>query len=405
MVGTCLGVTGLSWYSYGVFFHPLSREFGWSQSAISAWFTFAGVGQMVIAPFTGRLADRFGVRPVVLVSIPLFALALASVSLIGNSLWMLYLAALAVGCVGPGTGVLTYSRAVNSWFDAGRGTALGLMASGIGFATIFGPRLLQSIISAWGWRAAFLFLAVTALVALPMMFLFLNERRETGGRISPVPGTGYTLREARGGAVLWIMGMACFLYGLCGGGWVHLVPFLSSNGMSPVEAATYAGMLGITSLLGRIVTGFIIDRLHAPFVCAAVFLAEAVAFAALGLFQMHYALGAIAVIGFALGSEINCIGYCIARYFGLKSYSEIFGLLVVTIGGLGGALGPVAFGFLRDVTDAYGTSYLTSAGFAVGAAALFVVVGRQPFLPTVSSIENPSDSARTAEKTRSCPSP
>src|SRR5271169_5133493 len=82
MIGVSLCVTGLPNYAIGLFTDPLSREFGWSRSAISLWSLWQMGALACITPVAGVLIDRFGTRPVALISIPLFSAAIASMSLL-----------------------------------------------------------------------------------------------------------------------------------------------------------------------------------------------------------------------------------------------------------------------------------------------------------------------------------
>jgi predicted MFS family arabinose efflux permease len=255
----------------------------------------------------------------------------------------------------------------------GRGTALGLMACGLGLASTFGPRLFQSIVDSRGWRAGFLLMGGCALVALPVMAPLLRERREASGGIAPE--AGLTRRQALRQPVFWLMAVASFFWLFAFGHVVHLVSFLTACGLSRAQAATYAGLLGAASIVGRFATGLIIDRVNVPAVCAIVFLIQASALATLGLFEGRYAVAAIAIMGFSHGAEIDCVGYLTAAYFGLKCFGEIFGLIVVATV-LGSATGPFVFGFLRDATGAYAVPYLVMAAFAGGSAFLMMLVGR-----------------------------
>ncbi len=381
VVATTIGNCGgqLLNYSFGVFIDPMSLGLGWSRSTISGFSFFANVGYLLSASATGRLIDRIGARPVVLMAIPLLSLAWASLSLVGGSVWTLYLAALAVGCIATGATIVPYSRAINSWFEAGRGAALGLMACGPGLVSTFGPRIFQSFVDAHGWRTGFLVIGVAGLVPLPVMALFLHERREAAETGVPVPETGYTRQEAIRQPVFWLMAVASFFWLFAFGHVMHLVSFLTSSGLTRTEAATYAGVLGATSIVGRVVTGFVIDRVNVPLFCALVFSLQAAALVALGLFHARFALVAIALMGFSHGAENDCIPYLTAGYFGLKCFGEIFGLIVMATV-IGSALGPFTFGFIREVSGADTLPYIIMAGCAGAAAILMACVRRHPYL-------------------------
>jgi predicted MFS family arabinose efflux permease len=239
---------------------------------------------------------------------------------------------------------------------------------------MIGPRVFQSVVDAFGWRVGFLAMAATALLPLPLMAVFLHERRESASGLRESE-TGFTRREAFRQPVFWLMAVASFFWLFAFGHVVHLVSFLTSCGLSRSQAATYAGILGASSIGGRLATGIIIDRVNVPRVCAVVFLVQALALAALGSFQGRFAVAAIALMGFSHGAEIDCIAYLTAAYFGLKCFGEIFGLIVVATV-MGSAVGPLAFGYLRDASGAYSLPYLVMSAFAAGAGFLMFCVGR-----------------------------
>src|SRR5579871_2755692 len=148
IVGTCC--SSLLVYTFSVFIDPISQSLGWSRTALSGFALFVNLGYVAVASPAGRLMDRIGVRPVLLVSIPLLALAWASFSLVRGGVWTLYLPSLGAGAIATCATIVPYSRAINGWFVTGRGTALGLMASGLGVASMVGPRLLQSVVDTQG---------------------------------------------------------------------------------------------------------------------------------------------------------------------------------------------------------------------------------------------------------------
>src|ERR1700678_2038932 len=108
MIGVSLCVTGLPNYAIGLFTDPLSREFGWSRSAINLWSVWQMGALACVTPAVGFLIDRFGTRLIALISIPLFSAAIASMSLLAGDIRMLYLAAVATSVLGGGTIVTLY---------------------------------------------------------------------------------------------------------------------------------------------------------------------------------------------------------------------------------------------------------------------------------------------------------
>ncbi len=380
MVGVSLCVTGLPNYAIGLFTDPLSREFGWTRSQISLWSVWQFGALACITPVAGVLIDKFGSRRVALISIPLFSAAIASLSLLGSDIRMLYVGAVATSVLGGGTIVTLYSKTVNGWFKGGRGRALGFMGSGIALASIFGPRMLQSVVDRVGWRSGFLFLALLVLTAFPFAFFLLFEKDRTSASPDDAPKTGLTLGQAIRTPIFWYQGVTYLLMSLLTNGLlISLVPYLTDQKFTRAEAAAKLGLFGVSSLLGRLASGFVFDRFRAPPVCAAVYFLAAVAAATLAVFGVRFSSLCIIVTGLALGSEVDALSYLAARYFGMRAYGEIATLFAVGIA-IGNGIGPYAITRLREASGGYEVPFLVVSGLTAVAAGLMVLLGRHPYL-------------------------
>jgi len=380
MIGVGLCVTGLPNYAVGLFIEPLSREFGWSRSAISLWTVWQMGALACVTPVVGVLMDRFGTRPIALISIPLFSAAIAGMSLLGPDIRMLYAFAVATSVFGGGTIVTLYSKTVNGWFRAGRGRALGLLGSGIALASIFGPRAVQAVIDREGWRMGFVFLALLVLLVFPVDYFLLFEKARDAEDRDAAPATGLTLRQAVATPMFWYQAATYLLMSLLTNGlMITLVTYLTDQKMSRAEAAGRLGLFGVSSLTGRLASGFVFDRFRAPPVCAAVYFLAAVAAAALALFGAGFASVCIVVTGLALGSETDALSYLTARYFGMRAYGEIATLFAVGIA-VGNGLGPYAISRLREASGGYQAPFLVVAWLTAVAAGLMVLLGRHRYL-------------------------
>ena len=376
-LGTAFG--SLAGYTFGVFAEPLARAFGVSLAAIGIWNTLWVAATILVAPFVGRLADRFGGRRVALLFNPLLACSLAACAAAGSHIWTLYLGALLIGATSPGASTLIYGRVVNTWFKKGRGVALGLMSAGIGLSSIAAPRLTQGVMDAYGWRAGFVTLGAATLLGFIFLFLWLRERRDFAAPGAAPVETGHSRREAFRLPTFWLMAAGNFLWGLSVGGTNFIVPFLTEHGVSRSQAATYAGFFGVASLLGRIGNGFVITRFSAPYICGCAFFAHAVAFGVMNYCGAGWALAPVVTLGLMLGIVANCLDYCTARYFGVKSYSEISGMMLIA-NGVGIAISTPLFGYLRDFSGAYAFPYAASAVAMLVPTVVMFLLGRHPFL-------------------------
>lgn len=374
MVGVGFGATGLPFYTLGLFLKPLAAEFGWSAGAAAGAALCLQAGLIATAPFVGRLVDRFGARRVGLLSTVGLATGFAGLTLVGGPVVTLYGGWLALALLASGTTPVVWTRVVNAWFDRRRGLALGLTLAGTGLAASLGPVLIGQVIAAHGWRAGYWTLAAATLVgALPLLAVLLRDAPPVGSAVAAVRGEALAaaLRSRR----FW-QSAAGFL--LVGGGIaaliVHLVPVIIEQGAPPGRAASLAGLLGISIIVGRIAMGSLADRFHAPLVGFVFLLLPAVGVA---LLVNQQPVLAILAIGLSAGAEVDLLAYLTARYFGLRAYGQIYGWQL-SVFSLGAGLGPVLLGAARDHWAAYPPGLWICAAVVVAGAMLIGALGRFP---------------------------
>src|SRR5215469_12392424 len=283
--GLCLGYAPIFVYSFGVFLKSLIAHFHSSRTSISLAFTLANVMQSVGAPLAGRLVDRLGPRKVILPSTLVFGLVLISFESFSTSLWQLYVLFIILGFIGTGTAPVPYGIVVSRWFDQRRGLALGLMLVGVSSGAIAMPSVAQRLISLFGWRATYSILGFAVLaVSVPVVGIFLkNSPAEIG--TTPDGATllnsrperrsdldGLTWPAARQEGSFWLMACAFFLVGTSVHACViHLVPMLTDRGISAEKAALASSLLGVALLLGRVFSGYFLDRFFGPHVAIFLF--------------------------------------------------------------------------------------------------------------------------------------
>ena len=175
-LGIGLGMSPLPFYTIGVFAGPLSKEFGWQQGQIMAALPILTLGALVMAPLTGWIADRFGVRRVALTSVVLFSLCMMGFALGTGSLKLFYLNWLLVAFLGAGTLPITWTRAVNRWFHDRRGLALGFALVATGFFGANAKLFANWLIEAYGWRTAYIGVGLLPLViTLPVAWWLFRD--------------------------------------------------------------------------------------------------------------------------------------------------------------------------------------------------------------------------------------
>ncbi len=382
-LGIGLGLSPLPFYTLGVFAPHLNAAFGWKTADIMAALLITTLMVVWAGPLAGLLAVRFGVRRVALTSTALFGLAfLLPVFWTGSIVWFYATWAL-IGVLGAGTLPITWTRAVNHRFDRRKGLALGISLMGTGLFGILCKPYLAWTIAHFGWRGGYVALALLPLcIALPTgVALFRDNDAPRTEEPRRIPGlsVAQTLGEWR----FWLIAIAIVPISFALAGPVpNLETILVGQGLDAATILSLTPLVGLSALLGRLVGGWLLDRFWAPAVGFVILAAPATSSLLLASTHLPYAgaAGAILLLGFALGVEYDLIAYFVARYFGLKSYAAIYGILYVCFA-LGSGTAPLVFGHDRDVHGDYHLSLISSAILLAASAASFLLLGRYRVFP------------------------
>jgi len=203
-VGVGLGVTGLPIYTTGQFVRPLQEAFGWTRAQSTGGLIYLTIGSVLMAPVIGALIDRFGVRRVALVAQLGLCIGYLGLTLNGGSVPLYYLGWAVLAILGSGTSPIVWTRAVASWFERGRGLALGITLCGTGLVALVGPSIIGGIVTTYGWQAGFYTLSGAQIVlGMPLTLLLLRSRDRTEPHAAATVLTGMTLREAAGTTQFW----------------------------------------------------------------------------------------------------------------------------------------------------------------------------------------------------------
>lgn len=385
LIGVACGASPLPFNVIGLLFDPLGNEFGWSRLQVSAGVTVFGITAALLAPLFGAASDRFGVRPVTLVSVFLFGLTFASFYVMPGSLWGYYGLWFLVGLVGIGSTPVTWSRAINLWFFRNRGLALGIMLLGTSLAAMVVPKLAGGILANGTWRDMFLYLAaLPLLVSLPLAVLFFREPKEHERPAGVVQqggnSTGIAFAQAMRDRRFWLIFASIMLIAAAyGGAHIHMIPIVMDHGFGIAEATSVMGVVGLGILAGRVITGFLLDRFWAGHVAFPLLCLPAVAcFMLMGQeSDMTLLLLAGFMLGFAAGAESDLIAYLAGRYFGMGHYGKIYGMLYLPFG-LFSAISPMVYGAVRDASGSYDGVLMVAAPMFVIGGGLLLLLGRYP---------------------------
>jgi predicted MFS family arabinose efflux permease len=287
------------------------------------------------------------------------------------------------------------------WFVQSRGLALGLSLVGTGIVGALMPSYVNGLVAAYGWRGAYLGLAVLPLIlGLPVALIWFREppedradrvdRSSPAGPAGPVAaasphpaagtgGHGQRFAQAVRTWCFWQLSLALVIAALAVSGvLVHSLPLLTDRGISRGAAAALAGLFGLAVTFGRLLSGGLMDRFGGPLVGAVMFAAPALACVVLLFAGVNLALCAAAILccGVAAGAESDVAGYLAAQYFGRLHFSAIYGLLYALYG-IGAGIGPALMGAAYDRTGSYDLA-LQGAAVAFLCAALLIATVRPP---------------------------
>ena len=360
-------------YTFSLFLDPLHAAFGWKREAMGGAFALAAITVAFVSPLIGILLDRFPPRRIILPGILVFAVGLASLSRLTPNIFQFYATFFVIGLVANATAQFAYTRTILTWFTTHRGIALALLLTGSGVGSILIPPLTQWMILHHGWRSGFLLLGGIATLGFPLTALLVRNRPEAEiVRSEHHADTGMTVAAALRTAAFWILAFITILSAFSENGLVtNLASILTQHGVLATTAALALSVRGGAGIIGRLGVGFAIDRVSPERIQSLV-----LGLVAAGMLILAFAgsawsalLGA-AILGVGLGSEADVGPYLLARYFGRKHFSLLYGL-TWTAYAIGGATGPLWIGHLYDRAGAYLPRFIVYlAAVAFGAVIL-----------------------------------
>jgi MFS family permease len=391
-LGVCFGAP-LSVYSFGIFFKSFQHEFHASRAAISFAFTLHNVLGALLLPVVGRAIDKMGARRVILPVTAVFALVLLSALWVGHSIWQLYLFYGALGIALGGPGPLSYSVVISHWFNRRRGLALGLLGLSIGIGAFCVPLIAQRLIALFGWRVAYAaFGGAILLISIPVVSMFLRNDPADRGLLADGGAAAQRLVQATGkeqgmywteirhSRSFWLM-IAVFALTSASvhAGVLHMPALLTDRGLSSARAATASAVIGISVTVGRIASGYLLDRAFAPRIAMLFYGASAVGLGILWSGQTrNVAMLAAFLVGLGMGAETELMGYLMSRYFGLRSFATAFGYAFCAFM-LAGAVGTLLMGAAFDHFHSYTAPLGAACAATVCGVLLLTQLGPYPY--------------------------
>ncbi len=376
MLSAGLGVaTGVSLFAYlvSLFIRQYAAEFGWSRGEIAST-AFATLAAGLTAPFIGRLADRVGVRPVILVSVLGFGAVCVAMANQTGDIRFYYALYFLLILFGLGTGSLTWTRVVGVAFARSRGLALSVALSLITVTAMLMPPLLQSVIDAHGWRVAWLVLGALC-VGAGLLALVIMPAPPAPTETAAVSNLAQAVRVP----AFWLAVTGMFLINVPSGGIMNqMAALIADKGFTEIEAARIMSAFAIAVFLGRLIAGVCLDVFPAHIVAFASMAAPAIG--CLLLTNVGGAALAIVILGIVLagmsqGAEGDIAPFIVARRFGLTAFSGMMGAMSAATAA-GTAVGALLFGRVHDHTGSYDIALALGAASFLAGALCYLAIGR-----------------------------
>ncbi len=393
-LGLVLALAYGIWYAYGVFMVVLLQEFGWSRSLLAGAFSVFTLVHGIANPLIGMLCDRL--RPERLV-------AGGGVAL-GIVLWLdsfittpveLYLffgvfTALAVACCGWVPAVIQVQRR----FPDRLGFALGIVSAGVGIGMMLVVPLCQWLIQTLGWRMAFRVLGVICTLVIVPAAMYLvrsgNARASAGESAgepktaSPKPSAAarpaarsIRISEAMRAAPFWLI-MAAYFFGSLSTQTMHVhqVAFLVDHGIAAMIAASVVGVVGGSSVIGKIGGGWLSEHIDREIIYVAGIVITVASVAALLVVGANpttwgpYGYAVLLGLGYSVTAALTPA--LSADRFSGEHFGSIVGAGMFA-SAIGAAIGPWLAGLQFDLTGSYTLPFVVAAVCAgIAGAAVWI---------------------------------
>ncbi len=394
---------GVPFYGMPFFYDYFIREFGWTRAQTSSGIALATI---LVQPIGGLLVHRFSPRKLVLFGAGMLMVSLTAFGMGTGNLALYYAAwcAFMVGyiCAGP----LPHQVILSHWFRRNRGLAIGIAYLGLGLGGAVSQKYVAlPLIEQFGWRTALMVIGGSMLLLVPVLLFLVRDRAmDKGlwpdGDAQPpselaIPPAGFAemIRTRK----FWLLAAgSCASIGAIGSINQHMKLMFLDSGLSAAVVADTTFLILISSLVGRVVMGWLADRLSKKRIMVAAYLFVALPIPLLFIIDQP-GIPALfsSVFGFGLGADYMLIPLMAAQAFGPNSLARVMGI-ILPVDSIGQTCFPFLLGVLRDRSGNYDVGLLVVFGLALfGALAIAL-------LPTaVVSPVTAAEADRTLEPQKS----
>jgi MFS family permease len=363
-----------SMYVVSVVLPPVQAEFGTGRADASLPYTLMMVCLGIGGLWTGRLADRHGLMPVIWVG----ALAVCGGFVwagLSGSIWAFGLAHGLLGLIGSSSTFAPLLADTALWWSRRRGIAVAICASGNYIAGALWPPIVQRGIETIGWRPTYMLLGVVCGLGMLILSLRMRQRPPLASAVAASTGAGsgvgtgigtsapvfdrsrpFGLRPAHAQGLLCVAGVACCV--AMSMPQVHIVAYCTDLGFGAARGAEMLSLMLACGIVSRLVSGFICDRIGG---IRTLLLGSALQGVALLLFLPFDGLVPLylvsAMFGLFQGGIVPSYAIIIREHFApQEAGARVGAVIMATL--LGMALGGWMSGWVFDVTGSYNAAFL-----------------------------------------------
>lgn len=363
-------LVGFAYYGLPFFFDFMTKEYGWSRTVITSG---NALGKLLVGPLFGFIAgwliDKYGPRRLMMAGVLLMGTALIGLSF-SNSLGLFYLFyifnALGYVCGGP----LPCQVLISRWFDKNRGKAMGIAYLGIGAGGAVVPLIAAGLEKSYGWHNSLMVLGVLViLIAFPMVFFIRGSSSLAGTHAHKEPAVPIKTILKNPYFYLLAIGSMCAI-GVVGGVNQHLKLYLRDLDFSQSQAAHVISLVLLSSLIGRVLMGWLADLFPRKYVMILIYLIVAFSIPLLLVPEFPGRIYIFAVIfGIGLGGDYMIIPLMAGDLFGIRALGRTMGIILVA-DGVAESLFPMFLGAMHDAQNTYSTAFIILIGVAITGAVI-----------------------------------
>ena len=372
---------------------PMIKEFGWTRTDYAFASTFLFIFGSITVLFFGRIADRVGVRPILIAGAIFGGATLILLSFQNAQLWRFYATYALLGTFGSsGVG---YTKVIGSLFTRHRGKALALFGAESTVALAVLPVLTNTLLSHFGWRGTYVAYGAIMFCAAPMIFFLIREPATIDPRLPktsrpqaastqapprPPALEGLSAAEIHRDKTFWLIVLSAVLIGGLNQGLItHIVAAVVDKGFSPTVAAAVISGSTLFGLIGTFAGGFAVDHFHGARVMSVFAWISALGIFLLGIASVSFGglpllIVATALLGAASAAMRPGATYLQTRFLGLRAFGEANAIQVV-FQGFAMAAAPPLFGMIYDRTGSYTLMYWILVAGVMAGSAIYLILG------------------------------